>query len=157
MEVGVIFISSETASIWCNPWKGATKASSLHGDSFISGSGRVTSRILRWCWRWDGAGLNWAFDCSWARIGDPTGLWDSPAAPAAAHGIPPEYCCERLGGGFREFCLHRLWNPGFSGLAGLWLSLVSSILVQDTFPRAVSHCFLSHSCTGTSCLWRTPF
>lgn len=86
MEVGVIFISLETASIWCNSWKGATKASSPHGDSFISGSGCAASRILRWCWRWDGAGLNWTFDCSWARMCRTVGFtsrpcccsWDSP-------------------------------------------------------------------------------
>lgn len=90
---------------------------------------------------------------------DVQGVWDWPAAPATAHGDSSRICFWKLcpvisllsvistlkdfvvvsGNsvftGFETLTSQR----GFNGLAGLWLSLVSSILVQNTLPRTVSH------------------
>lgn len=150
----MIFISLEAASVWCNLWNGATEASSLPVDSFISRSEPVASQTLRGCWGWDGAGLSWAFGSACVQ-----GVWDWPAGPAAAHRDSPRILFWKLypvmnllsvTSTLKDFVmvsessactgLETMSYPrGFWGLAGLWLSLVSSVLVQSTLPRAVSH------------------
>lgn len=166
----MIFISLETASIWCSLWNGTRKTSSLYVDSFISRSEPVRSRTPRWCWRWDGAGLDWTFDSTQASTCRVCGIYQQ--GPAAAHGDFPRIFFWKLYpvinllsvistlkyfvvvsenstfAGFETLTCQR----GFSGLAGLWLSLVTSILVKSTLCDTFVLC---HWCTGTSCLWGT--